>query len=415
MIKKMSILGVCTIVALVTVTACSDDGNTIQITKHELQPLVKINLSTEQQIFVNKTNDFAFNLASTIEGQEVGNMNVSPIGTAYILGMLLNGANGNSQSQIANAIGFENTNTGEVNVYFQKLSQGATDVDKSVKIYVANSVICDKAFGINTAFKDAVAYYYDAKVDNYDFASDDVAGIINAWVKEKTNGIIPELISEVDANTQMYALNAIYFKGVWSKEFDSQSTKSETFMTEDGSATLVSMMQDERTILYYENETFSMIQLPYGNGGWSMQILLPSEGNSVSDVLASLDGARWKTALERMENFNVDLILPRFEINNEIQMKESLQALGIKDIFDPYLADFSRLSDHSSYLTKFIQKIHVSVDEKGTETTTATMALNGATAPGPNEKAVFHADRPFIFLITENPTGTVYFIGTKKI
>ncbi len=399
---------------LASLASCSEDNsNTIQETRHELQPLVKINLTAEQQTFVNRTNDFAFNFAASIGTTTAGNMNVSPVSTAYVLGMLLNGANGETQSQISKVLGFEGVDVKTVNEYFQSLKQGASEVDKSVKIYVSNAIVTNKDFELKPAYEETVGTYYDAKAESFDFSSVNVADKVNSWVKEETDGKITDIIGEVSPNACMYALNAVYFKGIWTDEFDAKFTAQETFTGSDGTTSSVAMMQDERTMLYWENETYSMVQLPYGNKGWSMQVLLPAAGKTLADVFTTLDGASWKQALEELRNYSVNLKLPRFEFEDVIQLTDPLQKLGITNAFIPERADFSNLSNQGAYVTQFLQKTYITVDEKGTEATTVSVAEMGDMANVvPN--ATFHANRPFVFLITENTTGTIYFIGIKQ-
>lgn len=405
------------VLSALIMTSCSsksDDGVTVN--EKQFKPLISINLTNEQQQYVNKTNDFAFHLTTAVTKKDKNNVLLSPLSAAYVLGMLENGANGNTRSQIISALGFGNNDDNTVNDYFNRLLTGAPKVDESVTIDIANAVIADKQFPLKSEYVNTVCNQYQASVENVDFNNTDVASKVNNWASDHTNGMIKKILDQVGPDACMYAMNAIYFKGVWSNEFDEKNTKTETFTAEDGTKEDVKMMHRNDYLLYTANDIYSVVQLPYGNGGYRMMLILPAEGKNIDNVLASLDGSSWMATLNNMINYDVDLTLPRFSTEFNITMNEALENLGITDAFDKNKADFSRLSDVSAYLSRVLQKCKMDVDEKGTESAAVTVAemVDMANIETTVHKADFHANRPFIYLITEHTTGSIYFIGIKS-
>ena len=207
-------------------------------------------------------------------------MLLSPLSAAYVLGMLENRANGNTRSQIISALGFSNNDDNTVNDYFNRLLTGAPKVDESVTIDIANAVIADKQFPLKSDYVNTVCNQYQTSVENVDFNNTDVASKVNNWASDHTNGMIKKILDQVGPDACMYAMNAIYFKGVWSNEFDEKNTKTETFTAEDGTKEDVKMMHRNDYLLYTANDIYSVVQLPYGNGGYRMMLILPAEGKT---------------------------------------------------------------------------------------------------------------------------------------
>jgi serine protease inhibitor len=407
------------IASVLMMTSCSSSdnaGTTTEIQKTE-KPLIRINLTSEQQQYVCKTNDFAFHLTATVGKSADKYVLLSPLSAAYVLGMLENGASGNTRSQITSVLGFGGNDDAAVNDYFNRLLTGAPKVDEDVKICIANAIIADHKFPLNADFVNTVSNAYQANLKNMNFAADDVVGEVNNWASDHTNGMIKNILDRVSDDACMYAMNAIYFKGTWKDEFDEKKTQRETFTAEDGSKTNVDMMHRADYLLYASNDNYSIVELPYGNGGYRMMLLLPADGKSLNDVLTSLDGTNWRETLDNMRDYDVDLKVPKFSMEYKITMNDALQTLGITDAFDENKADFTRMSNRSSYLSRVIQKCRMDVDEKGSEAAAVTVAEMMDSACPREEilsKATFHANRPFIYLITDNMTGIIYFIGMKR-
>lgn len=378
-------------------------------------PIEPIELTSEQQQFVIDGNNYAFRMAAVVEESEKGDVLLSPLSASYVLGMISNGASGQTREQMAATLGFSSANESAMNDFFHLMLTGAPKVDPSIKIEIANAILANNNYPLKKAFKQSATEQYMAEVKNMDFASVDVAGIVNTWASDHTHGMIRHILDETSPDASLYAMNAIYFKGSWCDEFDKKDTRNEDFTTNRGEKKTVEMMHRNDKMRYFKNDMFSMVRLPYGNEGYSMEVLLPAEGKTIADVLASLNGESWQRAMQSASKYMVDLKLPKFSSEYSIILNSPLKQLGMKDAFSPSAADFTRLSDRSAYISRVLQKCKIEVDEKGTEAAAVTVVemRTISSAPRPTPTAIFHANRPFIYIITENTTGSIYFIGMK--
>ena len=171
------------------------------------------------------------------------------------------------------------------------------------------------------------------------------------------------------------------------------------------------MMKQSKNLNYAENDIFQAVNIPYGNQAFSMVALLPKPGYKVADVIAALKGEGWNQLLAELNTHSVDLWLPKFETKYRIKLNEILSAMGMPLAFDGGLADFSALSSYPLYLRYVQQDAIIKVDEEGTEAVVVSHAGFAKNSAGPNPPAVFHADHPFLYLITENSTGAILFAG----
>lgn len=284
-------------------------------------------------------------------------------------------------------------------------------MDPSAKVEIANSIVSNKdLLSLKEKFTADVANYYNAEVSGMSFSKDDVLGHINGWCKSKTHGMIPKILESVDKSALVYLLNAIYFKGLWASKFDSALTKDESFTKEDGSAANVKMMRKRSKFLLAANDVYESLCLPYGNGAYNMIVLLPTEGHKVQDIVDALDYDSWKANLAKMSSYEVDIKLPKFETSYEIEFNNALIALGVEDAFDAVKADFKAMSDNAGFINRVFQKAKIKLDEEGTEASAVTI-ISVVTSIGPGGVFYFHADRPFLYAITEVSTGAVFFLG----
>ena len=397
--------------ALSVFASCSDDGYTV--TNRTLPPLIRIDLTETEHQQVQANNDFAFNLSREVLRQnQSGNSLVSPLSATYVLAMLENGSANETQRQILNALHYDSE--ASMNTVCGKLIDGASKVDATTEVCIANGLFLDKAFPFKDEYVKSMKEVFGAEVKNLDFSDRQaVTNEVNGWASEKTKDKISGIIDNITSNTKLMALNALYFKGIWQKEFDSKNTSKETFTHAGGEKEKIDMMKIKDNYLYGSFSNFDMLHLNYGNGGYSMEVLLPKEGVAVEEVLNSIESADWQKTMMSMRDYEVDVQLPKFSSQYSIDMPSALKALGMEDMFDRDKADFSRFSDKKTFLGIFRQKCTIDVNEKGTEVTTVTISSGEDTAyvvP----TAEFHANHPFIYLITENTSGAIYFIGTFK-
>lgn len=404
------------IAAAVCLSAC-EPADPVQ--KHEPMPCKPYSLTKAQSEMVNGGNSFAFNLLEAVSKDEKftgKDFMVSPLSISLLLGAMNNGATGQTSEEILNALGFENCTAADINEYSKAILQGCPEVDNLVKVKIANAVAIKEGLKLKKGFSEALSTYYDAYVRSMKF-DDTAVKEINSWCHEQTEGMIPKIIDEIEPETVLIALNSIYFNGVWATQFPKDKTKKESFNGIDGKSGKVSMMHVEELFEHSSNDIWSTVRLPYGNGSYNMYVLLPHEGYSIAEVISALDADTWEAEKLRMKQRKVDLKLPAFETETEVGLVKIMKSLGMKRAFDPYQAEFNEmlgLTYDRVYLGLLKQKSKIKVNEEGTEAAAVTVGgFCGTSVQLPAEPVTFHADRPFIYLIQEQSSNAIFFIGTK--
>ena len=387
-----------------------------------------IQLTEAQRVFANDNNQFTLNFLKTVN--EVDNTGksfiYSPLSITYVLGMVNDAATGQTEKELEQTLGFHEGGIKAVNEYCKKLIDGLPKVDESVKLNIANAIFLNKHYTLKEQFQKDMNDYYDAKAEALDFSSPQTLEHINGWCNDKTKGMIPKILDEVNPYMVSYLLNAIYFKADWASKFDPKNTKEETFTTEKGSTTLP-MMHQNVLISYLKTNTYSAVILPYGSGLWNMTVLLPEEGATTDDIIKEvaqssvLNNRGWcETGGNFFRGYEVDLKLPRFETasdTDELDVKNGLvglmQKMGINLAFDSYLAEIPNMCEVPVYIAMMRQKAKIKVNEEGSEAAAVTVAGMIETSAMPMEypKATFHANRPFVYVIQEASSGVILFVG----
>ena len=227
--------------------------------------------------------------------------------------------------------------------------------------------------------------------------------VINQWASDHTEGMIPSVLDEDTFNPYAvsFLLNALYFKGAWSNPFDVAETKEESF----GGGEAVPMMHRSYTDFgYTQNDLYQAVNLPYGNGAYQMSIFLPREDKTIGDVLNALNGNNWQVE----GYYSVDVKLPRFETDTNLNLVKIMTDLGIPTAFTEY-ADFPYFCNVPVYIGNMFQVAKIKLDEEGTEAAAVTVIEVTPRVPTPTAK--FHAIRPFLYVISEQSTGAIFFIG----
>ena len=367
-------------------------------------------LSEAQQNIVKKNNDFAFKLYQQISGMD--SEVVSPMSIAYLMGMLANGADGKTQQEILKAIGCEGVSVKELNDCYKVLMLSAGKLDKQTTVNIANFIAINENFRLNSDFAHTVADSYQAGVESMDFSSPKSATRINDWCKKQTKGMIPSIIDQVDPAAVSYLLNAIYFNGTWQEKFDAKNTHLENFSGYTRDIKKVNMMHLNKKFAYTENDMLQAVELPYGNGSYQMTVLLPKAGKSISEVMKEMDADKLQKLSNDMDRCQVDLKFPKFTTEMDLSLNQIISKLGAPSIFQPGTADFSRFANGNFYVSKMLQKAKIEVSERGTKAAAVTAAVM-LTSLGPNEmkRVEFHANRPFVYFITERNSGAILFMG----
>jgi serpin B len=389
-------------------TACVNSQN-LGDEHNEYKPL---ELTTKGAEFVQKGESFTFEFIDKINAEAKKDYIISPLSMQFLLGMILDGAQGETADQIAEVLGYGAGETAQVNEYCLSMLNQLPNLDRKTGIAIANAIYVDKGYDLKESYKGEVGKYYKAAVSNLDF-SDGASALkeINGWCNKNTNGMIPKILDEVSTDMLAYLLNALYFKGQWKDKFNKASSAEETFTDEAKTKSKVTMMKAEKKFSYAENDIFQAVRLPYGNGAYSMIVLLPKSSHTVADISATLRKSDWSTLRYGFDSREVNLWLPRFETKYNIKLNDLLSAMGMPDSFDPAKADFKAMSDDALCLSFVQQHAAIKVDEEGTEAAAVSSAGMLKESAMPMDNAVFHADHPFLYLITESSTGVVLFAG----
>ncbi len=387
------------------------DDNLVEITKGNDIDDTFLILSDAERSAVEKTNEFALNLFRTQAGMD--SKVVSPVSVAYLMGLLANGANGSTQSEIMKALSMNGTSLSTLNETYNAIIKTASSHDTQAQVNIANCVTVNKQVTLKDSYTATMRKTYNASVESMDFASPKALAKINSWCSKQTEGMIPKIIDQLDPSATAVLMNAVYFNGTWANKFDKDDTKTENFSGYTRDIKKVPMMHQEKKFSYTDNSDFAAVTLPYGNGSFSMTVILPANGKSTTDILKSLNAKTLEKTQLDMTECVVDLKLPRFSTTTETQLNKPISALGATSMFQPGKADFSNMTDASMFVSTMLQKAKIEVNERGTKAAAVTAAIMTMSMLQPEEPrhVTFHANRPFIYLITERYSGAIFFIG----
>jgi serpin B len=362
---------------------------------------------------------FAFDLYRTLSGED-GNLFFSPYSISTALAMTYAGAAGETAGQMAATLHFTLPAEGlhpAFNAYALDLQSRAEQVTDGTpfELSIANSLWGQQGFPFLDQFLDLLAENYGAGMRLVDYENDPEGArkAINDWVSDETRDKIKDLIPQgaIDAMTRLVLANAIYFKAEWLNQFEETATDPEPFHLLDGSAVDIPMMHQSESYGYVLGDSYQAIELPYRYGNAFMLIIMPDEGQ-FETVEGQLSPEMITDLLGRMTFGPVNLGLPKFTYESEFSLNQALTDLGMTDAFDPGRADFSGMDGaRDLYISQVLHKAFVSVDEKGTEAAAATAVIMELTSAPMGEPITFSVDRPFVYMIRDQQTGTVLFLG----
>ena len=377
----------------------------------EPEPLRPLSLAESE--VVQSDNAFGLNLFTNLSAGEADkNVFISPLSVSMALGMTMNGADGNTREEMAATLQKQGVSEEDINASYRTLIDLLTHLDPGVDVNLANSSWYRDGFEVLPAFLDVNNKNFDAEIAALDFVNPASKNVINNWVDQKTNGLIDGIIDEINPEDVMYLINAIYFKGSWTYQFEESATKDQPFHNRDGSRPAVPLMNLTGAVPYASNETVRLIDLPYGDSLFSMTVILPNDPSDLDKVVADLDATTWDQWTSGLTSTNLQVFLPRFKQTYEKPLNEVLMTLGMADAFQESTANFSRITPNQRlYISKVMHKSLVEVNEEGTEAAAVTSVTVGTTSVGGNEPGIFRVDRPFIFSIRERHTGSILFIG----
>ena len=353
--------------------------------------------------------DFALRLFRAGYDSEKNTL-ISPLSVLSALAMTANGANGETLAQMERTLGLPRERWNE---FFRSYLAALVEDDKST-LHLANAIwfTSDSRFTVNRDFLQTNADYYGA--DAYKAPFDDTTlADINDWVKENTDGMIPEILDQIPKEAVMYLVNALAFDAKWAQPYNEYSVQPGTFTAVNGAARTVDFMYSEEHA-WLENDKATGFIKYYQGGRYAFAALLPNEDVSVEDCLDSLSGEALQAMLANPRYETVYTSLPKFEAEWSAELNELLETMGMTAAFDGGQADFSGLGTSSAgniYISRVIHKTFISVAEDGTRAGAATLVEACDEAAAMDPKQVW-LNRPFIYMLIDCQTGIPFFIGT---
>ena len=364
--------------------------------------------------FANQTTQFAFDLAKEVNAEEgqAKNVFISPLSLHTALGMILNGANGQTAQEIQKTLHLDAQTLAEANATYNNLMTNLPKADPKVTLTLANSVWYQNTFSVENSFHDLLKQTFNAEVSAQDFTNPATVSTINKWASQKTNGKIPKVIDQIQPDNVMFLLNALYFKGDWQTRFDAAKTIDSPFRLVMDAATNVRMMRLNSQLNRAFRTTYTAFELPYGAArtdgpGYVMTVLLPAESTTADAVINNMNSTEWAQLQKDMAPGMLDIGLPKFTLSYEINLNKALTTMGMPTAFTDR-ADFTKINSQGGLTLSFMkQNTFVAVDEQGTEAAAVTTGgVSTTSVPLPTL-----CNRPFVFVIHEKSTGTVLFVG----
>jgi serine protease inhibitor len=373
---------------------------------------VPIDLTLKQKEIVDSANKFAFDIFKPIVGETKGseNMMISPFSISSALSMVLNGAAGETFEAVRHTLRYDDKTLEEINQAYLKLLEEMIPVDKRVTVEVANSVWAEKRLTIKQSYVDALEHWYLAEARNIDVSDPNAVDIVNGWIEDKTHDRIQDMLDYLSPDLAMLLINAIYFNGKWRYQFEKDDTHDRPFYVTPESPVEVPMMYQEENFAVTRTGNSTLVELPYGQGNYSMVVMLPDEGISLAEAAATLNSEDWSAWMSSLSlgASEVQLSLPRFEYEYKRELKDDLTAMGMGIAFSG-AADFSNITDQGIFISRVLHQTFIKTDEEGTEAAAATVVeFEFTSIPS---TTVVNVNRPFLYFIRETTTGTIVFMG----
>ena len=380
-------------------------------------PRKDITLSRSEKELATLNTEFAFRFLQ-IANEELENRSIliSPQSASFALSMLSNGANGETQNEIKEVLGYEKFTQDEINGYNQKLMKNLVELDKTSTMSIANSLWLDDEFSVRNAYQQVLQDAYEAKIFVEDFTQRSTMSKINQWCSNKTNGCIPNFLKDWNEKEKIVLVNALYFKGKWLMPFEKNKTEKGIFTTIEDVSENIDFMRQTANNWYVKDENVAVSEFPYGNGAFSMYIVLPHEGVSLDEWIKTFDATLWNTMQTKMEIQKMNIWLPKFKLELYMadKMTYMLHTMGIVKAFDAKEADFSALSDENIWIDSIMQATYINIDEEGTESASVTGNgwISADLGEEENNSTIdFRANRPFLFILQEKSTKAILFFG----
>lgn len=392
----------CIVIVLSCLSGCFDINFVRNIIGDALETIEDPDVSS----VTSANTKFGFKLLHDLRERNPGeNIFISPLSISIALTMTYNGAVGATERAMAEALEIDALDLPTINNSNKALRNSLENPDPKVQISIANSIWSRQGVEFNLDFLERNRVFFGAEIASLDFSSPEAAATINEWVDTNTNGKITKIVDRIAPDVVLFLINAIYFKGNWQDEFDKSRTRPGIFYLPNGSEKQVQMMRREGVYPYLRGERFEATSLSYGDGRLGMYIFLPNRNFNLNKFLVNLNAENWAQWISQFHNRQHNMMLPRFKLEYEVSLNDTLEALGMGIAFGGG-ADFSNMAPNL-FISEVTHKTFVEVNEEGTE----AVAVTGVTIEE-SEPPDFRVDRPFFFAIYDAETETILFMGT---
>lgn len=383
--------------------ACGGGG------REQNTPIQRELTPAEQQVAF-AVNTFGFDLFREVLAVEEGeNLFISPLSVSYALGMTYNGAAADTEAAMRQALGYGTLTLDEVNEAYAGLTDLLVNLDPLVQLEIANSIWHREELAVDPGFVDRNEEFFDAIVQGLDFGSSSAAPTINQWVSDSTHGLIPQIVEDpISSELVMFLINAVYFKGTWTTQFDPEHTWDEGFTTIQGATVTVPMMHLHADLLVQETAEVQAVDLGYSSGSFRMAVILPKPGVDVDAVAAGLDSSSWAAFVAGFAAQESDLALPRLELRYRTSLVPALSALGMEIAFTD-AADFSGIAPGGLFISDVKHETFLRVDEEGTEAAAVTSVEIGITSVP--QFFTMIVNRPYLIVIHDAHSQSLLFMG----
>jgi serpin B len=387
--------------------------------------LASISINTEKALaldngvinVVEGNNNFAFDLYAKLREQE-GNLFFSPYSISMALAMTYAGARGNTAEQMSKVLHFNLQGETLHDAFFGlQNSINTISAEGRCQFFVANALWGQEGYPFVPSFMELVKEKYSAGISSLDFIkrTEDSRLVINNWVEEKTQNKIKELLKPgvLDSMARLVLTNAIYFKGKWQFPFKKKATRDESFQLATGEVVNTAMMWQRESFKYAEDAALQVLEMPYLDWELSLIIFLPRENKELKNIEVTFSPATVNNWLVKLHEEDILVSLPKFKNSSSFSLKDTLSIMGMPDAFYTSAADFSGMTDEYQGLNigAVIHQAFIDVYEEGTEAAAATAGTIAEGMLQPRKAIVFNADHPFLYIIRENKTGSILFLG----
>jgi len=412
--KKRVMMAICAAVTFMSFGCDEEENKEIMQQQKQQEEVAKERVDVvlnKSLIALNgSSNKFAIKIFDEVCKKEKANLFMSPYSVQLALSLVANGADGNTLEEMLSTLGFDEYDIDLMNLYNKVMMEAFITLDNTTKVEIANGVWGMPEVEFCSDFKKNCQDSYDAEIATGNFLTGEAQKAISDWAEQKTHGMIKNAGRDLDPETMVAIANSLYFNGKWACKFDKNDTQQKDFTCADGSKKKVDMMQlFNEDFEWKKEDNYEVLNMPYGNGAFSMTILLPDEGEQLDDILSQATLGTWDTSRAPMASCNVQF--PRFEMDSKIGLTETLKDMGMKQAFTQS-ADFSKMSSYDLKISKVYQLAKIKVDEEGTEAAAVTVVGMDCTSVGPSpEIHDFFVNRPFAFCIKEKSTDAILFMG----